>query len=175
MSWPHAPVHIFNHIGTYIVTGATYEKQLFFKADQELDLLQNLLFELADKYKWRLEAWAIFSNHYHFIAQSPEDPASLRKLMKHFHGAAAKNLNDLHKTPGRKVMHQYWDTRITHQNSYLARLNYVMQNPVRHKLVDEASQYKWCSVNWFKNNANPSYRKTVLNFKVDEVNVIDDF
>ncbi|MGZ3632738.1 MAG: hypothetical protein ACXWM7_00200 [Parachlamydiaceae bacterium] len=36
-----------------------------------MDYLHSLLLELARKYGWNLEAWAIFSNHYHFIAQSP--------------------------------------------------------------------------------------------------------
>jgi putative transposase len=158
-----------------MVTGATYQKELFFKEAIELDLLQDLLLKLAENYRWCLEAWAIFANHYHFIAQSPENPQSLRRFITHFHAMSAKMLNQLQNSPGRRVWYQYWDSRITFQNSYLARLNYVIQNPVKHKVVSCANQYKWCSASWFENNATPAYFKAVTSFKIDSINVIDDF
>ena len=34
--------------------------------------------------------------------------------------------------------------------SYLARLNYVHQNPVKHGLVRVANQYRWCSAAWLE-------------------------
>ena len=173
--WPHAPLHIFNEKGTYMVTGSTLGRELLFKTPEELDLLDNHLKALALDYKWNLEAWAIFSNHYHFIAQSPEDPSTLKKFVTHFHSITARLLNTQQNTPGRQVWYQYWDTRLTYQNSYLARLNYVMQNPVRHKIVESAETYKWCSTFWFKQNAPKSYIKTVLNFKIDGVKILDDF
>jgi hypothetical protein len=63
-NWAHAPCHRFDASGTYMVTSSTLYKNHFFKKPQELSLLQTLLFELANRYEWRLEAWAIFSNHY---------------------------------------------------------------------------------------------------------------
>src|SRR6185295_13265442 len=36
---------------------------------------------------------------------------------------------------GRQVWYNFWDTKLTFENSYLARLNYVHQNPVKHGLV----------------------------------------
>lgn len=140
--WPHAPVHAFSETGTYMVTGATLKNALFFKKEEEFDLLQNSLLELAELYHWQLVAWAIFSNHYHFIAKSDEKSASLGKFIKHFHASSAIKLNASHGTSGRKVWYQFWDTKITYQKSYLVRLNYVMQNPVRHKLVPMANQYR---------------------------------
>jgi putative transposase len=90
-----------------MVTGATLYKDHFFKTEQHLDLLETSLFDLATKYQWRLEAWAIFPNHYHFIAQSPYDPSTLRKLITHFHAHTARHLNSLENTPGRKIWYQY--------------------------------------------------------------------
>lgn len=158
-----------------MVTGATINKEKLFNQDQELDFLQHLLLELADHYQWKLEAWAIFPNHYHFIAQSPAHAKSLGKFITHLHASSAKKLNELHKTPGRKVWYQYWDSQITFQNSYLARLNYVMQNPVKHKIVLKADQYNWCSAGWFENNVSLAHLKTVTSLNTDSVHVIDDF
>jgi putative transposase len=173
--WPHAPAHMFNEKGTYMVTGATYQKECFFSAPSDLDVLQKLLVELAHRYGWHLEAWAVFANHYHFVAQSPTDPTSLKKFISHLHTVSAMHLNQVYKHPGRKIWHQYWDTCITFQNSYLARLNYVIQNPVRHGIVEKATLYPWCSASWFEQTSSPAYFSTVTNFKTDSVNVLDDF
>ena len=63
--WPHAPCHRFDAVGTYMITASTLHKKLLFQSVQELDLLQNTIFELSLKYEWKLEAWTIFPNHYH--------------------------------------------------------------------------------------------------------------
>jgi hypothetical protein len=51
------------------------------------------------------------------------------------HTRAGGWINRLDNTPNRKVWHNFWDTKLTYEKSYLARLNYVHQNPVRHGLV----------------------------------------
>ena len=65
--------------------------------------------------------------------------------------------------------------RLTHQYSYLARLNYVHRNPVKHGLVKVANQYPWCSAAWFERTASPAQVKTIYSFKTDKVNVYDDY
>lgn len=174
-NWPHSPLHKFNETGTYMVTAATLNKERLFQKKHELDLLQNTLLELALYYHWNLEAWAIFPNHYHFIAQSPENATSLKKLIAHLHASTARALNIFHETPGRKVWYQYWDSRITFQSSYLARLNYVMLNPVRHRVTVSAEEYDWCSAHWFKKNASKAFYKTVLSVNSENISVVDDF
>ena len=57
----------------------------------------------------------------------------------------------------------------------LARLNYVHQNAVKHKLVTVANQYPWCSAAWFERVATPAQVKTIYEFKIDRVKVEDDF
>jgi putative transposase len=140
--WPHAPVHRLSEAGTYIVTTGTYLKRHFFRTNDRLKGLHGGLLKYAGKYEWRLEAWAVFSNHYHFIAHSPEDGAeNLSRFLSHFHTKSSQWVNDLDDTPGRKVWHNFRDTRLTYEKSFLARLNYVHQNAVKHSLVDEAMKY----------------------------------
>lgn len=87
----------------------------------------------------------------------------------------AKQLNLWDRTPGRKVWFQYWDTHITFEPSYLARLNYIHQNPVKHGIVRSAEDYAWCSAAWFAENASPAFVKTVAGFKTDRLGIVDDF
>ena len=176
--WPHAPTHQLSQNGTYFVTVGTYKKQHFFSGAKRLSVLQRGLLKSAVKYSWRLEAWAVFSNHYHFVGQSPLNEIGARSLpllLKELHSKSGDWVNKLDRAPSRKVWHNYWETRLSFHRSYLARLNYVHQNPVRHGLVRIASLYPWCSATWFEQEATPAQVKTVYRFNVDLVKAEDGF
>ena len=64
------------------------------------------------------------------------------------HANTARAVNDLDGLEGRQVWHNFWDKHLTYEKSYLARLNYVHQNAVKHGLAPVANQYPWCSAAW---------------------------
>jgi putative transposase len=140
----------------------------------KLDFFQNSLFQYADEFGWDLRAWAVLANHYHFVAASPTDPGTLGRFLGKLHMKTAEQLNLWDNKPGRKVWFQFWDSHITFERSYLALLNYVNQNPVRHGIVPLAENYKWCSAAWFAQIAPSAFVKTVESFKTDQVSVPDD-
>lgn len=158
-----------------MVTGGTYLKQPFLSTPEKLSLVRDMLFEQTQKYDWQLHAWAVMNNHYHFIASSPDTPESLTTLIARLHEYSAKKLNKTDNSPGRKVWHNYWDSRITHQTSLLSRLRYVHQNPVHHGVTKDASSYEWCSQHWLEQNAPRSFVSTLARFKTDSINVQDEF
>ena len=41
------------------------------------------------------------------------------------------------------LWHNFWDTKLTYQKSYLARSEYVHQNAVKHGPAPVANQYRW--------------------------------
>jgi putative transposase len=172
--WPHAPTHRTQQAGAYMITAATYQKTPIFGSSDRLTLLSNSLFDLAETYVLRLQAWAIFDNHYHFMAECPK-PQNLKRFTRHLHSSTAIAINRQDNTPGRKVWFQYWESHLTFQRSYFARLSYVHQNPVRHGLVRTASQYPWCSAGWFERKANPAFFKTIMSFPIDKLEIPDDF
>ena len=130
--WPHAPTHLLDSAGAYMVTAATYRKQPFFASAKRLTLLCEQLLDLASQHEWKLEAWAIFPNHYHFVATSEKGAKTLPRFIGQLHAVTAREINLQDETPGRKVWFQYWDSHLTYPRSYLARLNYVHCNAVKH-------------------------------------------
>jgi len=137
-----------------------------------------VVLKLCQDYGWQLEAWAVFSNRYHWVAHSPGtevDATTLSTMLSQLHTKTARWVNRLDGTVNRKVWHNYRETRLTYQRSYLARLNYVHQNPVKHRLVPVANQYRWCSAAWFERTASTAQAKSIYRFKVDRVQVEDDF
>ncbi len=173
--WPHAPMHRLIERGTYMVTAGTYLKERILNTSEKLTLVRDLLFEKAQKHNWRLQAWAIMNNHYHFLASSPENPASLKTLVSQLHEHSAKRLNRVDNASGRKVWHNYWDSHITHQTSFFCRLRYIHQNPVHHGITDDAVSYEWCSQRWLEKQASRSFVNTLARFKTDRINVHDEF
>ncbi len=176
--WPHAPRHQLSQRGTYFVTVGTYLKDHHFRGAARLRVLHRGLLTVAGKFGWQMEAWAVFSNHYHFVAHSPPteaDAESLSRMLGLLHERTAKGLNKLDKAPGRQVWHNFRDTRLTFEKAYLARLNYTHQNAVKHRLVPVANQYPWCSAAWFERTATPAQIKTIYGFKTDRLQAGDDF
>ena len=175
IDWPHAPPHRLTERGTYFVTAATYFKAHHFRGSKRLEVLQRGLFTVTAKYGWALEAWAVFSNHYHFVAKSPEDPSTLEAMLGMLHVKLSGWVNKLDATPGRKVWHNYRETQLTYERSYLARLNYTHQNPVRHGLVTKASEYPWCSASWFERHTTKAMAESIYRFKTQRIQVPDDY
>jgi len=174
-SWPHAPPHYFAPHGTYIITAATLYRKPLLNSGAKVDLLRNTTFELAKSYVLMLQAWAFFPNHYHLVISFENTTTTQHDFIRHLHRELATRLNRIDDTPGRRVMYEFWDSRLTFEKSWLARLNYVHQNAVKHGLVPVASQYSWCSASWFETNSRSGFVKSVYSFKTDRVNVPDDF
>lgn len=175
MQWPHAPSHLFVPNAAYIVTAGTYGKMPYFEAPERRDFLLQTIFEEALRWGWALQAWAVLPNHYHWVGIAPEEASTLRRMIQAVHSRTAIWVNREDHAAGRKVWHSYWDTWLSWQSSYLARLHYVHQNPVKHGVVRNAANYRWCSMAWFEGHAPNSFRKTVLSLKLDAVRVEDDF
>jgi len=171
--WAHSPLHLFVPNTFYMVTASTLGKRHIFNSPEKLRLLQAVLFEVMRAYQWEVQAWALLANHYHFIARSPQDGSSLKRLIQRLHSQSARLVNAVDAVPGRRVWFQYWDTCLTYERSYYARLNYVHNNPVRHGLVSNAEQYPFCSAAWFKANAPEDFRKKLASIPYDHVNVPD--
>ena len=174
-SWPHAPPHHFTPGGLYMLTAATLHKAPLFHTSEKLDLFRDIALELCGSYALQLQAWAFLANHYHLIASFEHALVSHRVFLRHFHREIAVRLNQHDQTPSRRVMYQFWDTQLTFEKSWLARLHYVHQNPVHHGLVPVASDYPWCSARWFETNSRPAFLKTVYSFKTDKLKLADDF
>jgi len=171
--WPHAPVHRLTQHGIYFVTAATMHKAHHFRSRERLEVLHRGLLTVCRERGWRLEAWAVLSNHYHFVAESPGSAESLPGMLHMLHAKTAKWVNKLDAAPGREVWFNYWDTKLDLPRAYFARLNYTHQNAVKHGLVQVAKDYPWCSASWFEEQTSPALVKSIYRFKTDQIE--DDY
>jgi len=168
-------MHRLTEAGAYMVTCGTYLKLHHFRGAKRLRFLCDALLQLAEEYQWDLQAWAVFSNHYHFVALASAQSKAMPDFMRKLHSETANAANRWDGEAGRQVWYQYWDTHLTYPRSYFARLSYVHRNAVHHKLVREPSLYPWCSAGWFERRATTSFYKTIMRFGIERLKVPDDF
>ena len=121
--WPHAPEHRLSPSGTFLVTASTYRKQHHFRGTERLDLLRDQLLLSLREGGWQVEAWAIFSNHYHFVAHATPHCGGLSELLQQLHWDTAEQINARDRQTGRQVWFNFWESELTFHTSYQARLN----------------------------------------------------
>jgi putative transposase len=172
--WHHAPLHRFIPGRVFMLTAGTYEKRMLFMGDERLMQMQKTVFSVLKRRGWELHAWSFFPNHYHLILKAPEEE-NFGHLIKETHSKLAVALNKRDGLKGRKVMYQFWDRCISFDNSYYARLNYVMHNPVRHGVVEDALDYPFCSARWFRESQESRFRRKVASYPYDKISEPDDF
>lgn len=165
--------------GTYAVTGETTKKAHLLDKPEKLDLVQKILIDLTLEFKWELQAWSIFSNHYHILISS-KIPENLDRFIESFHNKTTEILNSFDSTEKRKVWAQYSVNRIVMQASHYAFLNFIHYNSIKHGLGPNAATYRWCSAGWFQTVNDPDYVKKIRSFGsksfgINNLTIIDDF
>ena len=170
--WPHAPPHRLASGGVYFLTARCAGSRHLLAENDRKDWFLETLFSCCDELGWRMEAWAVLSNHYHLVAHSPDQAGaeSLRTVVRKLHSLTTKELNRRERRPGRSRLWQnFRETHLTYQRSYLSRLHYVHQNAVHHGLVKRGSDWKWCSAGAFVRAVSPAWVKTIASFRYDEI------
>lgn len=173
LDWPHSPPHRFENDGTYFITAGTYLKRHHFRRSDDLSRLMSLLFALTDEFELSLQAWSLFSNHYHLVAQGKGE--SLRLMLSKFHATSSRELNAREQQVGRQVWFQFRDTELTYERSWIARLKYTHSNAVKHGLVSNSTDYPWCSAAWFERVSSPAFCRTVQRFGLDRIRIFDEY
>ena len=143
-TYSHNPPHLFLDRTSYFITGGTHKKQAFWFDDERKHILLDAIKDWFSKYKWDIEAWIIFNNHYHLIVcrYRGED---LSPIIRRIHGRSATLLNRRDGCRQRKVWWNYWDRCIRNEKDFLAYLHYTLWNPVKHGFVSQPQDYGWSS------------------------------
>src|SRR4051812_30456310 len=93
-AWHHAPTHELTEDGARLVSCSTFGKSHHFRTNKRLKLVTRGIFALTREFGWDLQAWAVFSNHYHFVARPPSgDAKSLSTMLSKLHTITAAWIN----------------------------------------------------------------------------------
>jgi len=140
---PRAP-RVYAPGGTVHVVARCNNREFYFTAPEDSEVLLAHLREMRRTYEITLYAYTLMSNHVHLLLQAPKLDA-LGRPLRWFMTEIAKAF---HRARGRRG--HFWERRysacLVEDEAYvLAALRYLDRNAVRAGLVDEPAAYPWSS------------------------------
>ena len=137
------PIRSFKCRRVYHVYQRGNRRQPVFQSQAQLLSYLNRLDRLARRYKVRIHAFCLMSNHVHFILE-PLRKRGISNLMRDLQSQHAREFLLLHQTDGHLWKHHFGalDLSPTH---YRAAMLYIEQNPVRAGLAKHAADYPYSS------------------------------
>ena len=132
-----------------MVTRRIAQRMFLLRPSNEINaILEYCLAEAATRFKVKVIAFVVMSNHYHAVVYDPE--AKLPAFIERFHKMASKAINRHHKR-----WENLWSTeetcvtRLVTLDDVFDKVVYVLMNPVTAHLVDTVAQWPGSS-SWLR-------------------------
>jgi len=139
----HSPAHLFVDNAAYFITSAIYQKRALLKSESaKHHLLTTIKACLVEK-NWRLDHWVILDNHYHLMVTSSKGE-DMTKIFRKIHVLSARFIQ-AQEHCGLPIWWNYWDYCPRDEKDYFIRLNYLLNNPIKHGYVTNLANYPFSS------------------------------
>jgi putative transposase len=155
------------------LTFSCFQRMPLLTNDTWRKMLSQAIDSAGDLHHWRLTAFVYMPEHVHLL-WFPLQPASkiehLIKAIKRPYSYRIKQLLIQHNSPllARLTIRQrpgvttfrYWqegpgyDRNLDNQESVLAAIQYIHENPIRRKLCGNILDWKWSSARWYADLTN---------------------
>ena len=151
---------------THHVFSRCIEKRTMLLDSFFADLLVDVIAMTQEKYEFKLIAYQIMDNHFHFVIQTVAGGPSLSRIMQFIKSRFAQRFNRLTKRTG-----PFWNERfkdiVVEKADYprhylLWILWYLAFNPVRKKLIGDPLKYRHSSINAYLDQNHRSPVKITL-------------
>lgn len=133
----------FSYVGRhrYLLTFCTSNRRHVFVSDQIVSLVWSQILHAADECAFTVSAHVLMPDHVHLLVQASADSSDLRKF-----ATLAKQRSGYEYA--RRVRHRlwqpsYWDHVLRDDESTLPAIRYILENPVRARLVASPEQYPY--------------------------------
>ena len=87
--YEHNPPHLFRQNAKYFITGSTYFRKHYLESDAAKEKTLEFMFKSFEHFGWKIEDWVLLNNHYHVMAEAPEDATTMSNLINNFHKFSA--------------------------------------------------------------------------------------
>jgi REP element-mobilizing transposase RayT len=127
----------------YHVTSRGDGRETIYLDDIDRKAWLALLGDVCQRQNWMCHTYCQMTNHYHLVMETPE--GNLSKGMRQLNGVYTQTFNRRHRRVGHVFQGRY-KAILVDKDRYLLELSrYVVLNPVRAGLVQEASEWCWSS------------------------------
>ncbi len=116
------------------------------------EIALNALHFAHEKYPIRLHGFVLMNNHYHLVLDTPNSDINL--FMYEFNKNFSLQLRIETQLINRMFGGRYKWSLIQNRDQYFHVMKYVFLNPVKVKIVDDATKYKYSSLYVEKNKSH---------------------
>jgi len=120
-----------------------YEGRALFRDDADRIFFLDLLKKVQELTRLRILAWCLMDTHYHMVLQ--DNNGQMSRFFKMLNGQYAGYFRQRYGGRG-YVFQDRFKSMLIQDDAYLmVALGYVLNNPVRARLVKDFTEYKWSS------------------------------
>ncbi len=125
--------------------------QNIFSKKQDRNRFLHLLQEGTERYRHRIHAYCLMTNHVHLAVQVAEIPLS--RIIQNLSFRYTRYFNRRKNRVGHLFQGRYKAILIDADSYLLELVRYIHNNPVRSGIVSTPDQYPWCSHNGYLSTA----------------------
>lgn len=129
--------------GLYHVTARGDRREAIYFGDDDREAWLSLLGDVCRRFNWRCHAWCQMTNHYHLVIETPE--ANLSHGMRQLNGVYTQHINRTYARVGHLFQGRYKAILVDKEPYLLELARYVVLNPVRAGMVNDAGEWPWSS------------------------------
>ncbi len=119
-------------------------KKIIFHEDHDYKFFLEKISHYHNKYPIEMIAFSILPNHFHFvIKETGESKPWTPSFMQQLQNSYAKYYAQKYNHPGKLFQGTYKSKSIASDKHLNDTLSYVLENPVKHGLVERMSLWKW--------------------------------
>ncbi len=119
-------------------------RDIIFVTDTDREFYLEVLLESCRRFECRIHAYVLMTNHVHFLL-TPDTPSAISQVMQSVGRRYVQYFNYSYRRTGTLWEGRYKSTLIDTEKYLLTCHRYIELNPVRARMVDAPSEYRWSS------------------------------
>ena len=132
----------YDQLGAYFITTVALNRVKAFNDQGFAQFAIDVLIEIAKKLGFQISAYVVMPDHVHFVATAEVEGADLERLVKDWKQKTGYEWRKKHK---HKLWQKgYFDRVLRAEEHTLSVCRYVVENPVRAKIVAHPIEYALC-------------------------------
>jgi putative transposase len=137
------PPRLFTPGALYHITARGNRKQPIFLTDNDRELFLTLLGRIFAQLNLRCHAYCLLQNHYHLVAESPDE--NLSAGLQRLNGRYAQAFNTRYDLTGHVFQGRFHAVVVARDGHLFELIRYIAMNPVRAGLCARPEAWPWSS------------------------------
>lgn len=129
---------------TFFVSTAAESHRFLLQTDRMKNLVIEVLYEYRKTGEFLLHEFVIMPNHLHLIVSVPEG-SSLSRVMQLIKGRSSYEAKKRFGIPLTIWQRGFSDDYLPNAEKYASFRRYLLENPVKARLVERSEEYPYCS------------------------------